>query len=73
MSSRPIREACSSTAIAELLAQIEPGGEVERIDAAKRSVLAFEDKVFERGDRVRVGRAAKNREQGFGFVHENKA
>ena len=55
-----------------LLAQIEPGGEVERIDAAERSVLAFEDKVFERGDRVRVGRTAKSREQGFGFAHETK-
>jgi hypothetical protein len=53
-----------------LLAQVESGGEVERIDAAERSVLAFEDKVFDRGDRVRVGRVAKSREQGFRFVHE---
>ena len=55
-----------------LLAEIELGGEVERIDAAERSVLAVEDKVLERGDRVRVGRAAKNREQGFGFAHETE-
>ena len=48
-----------------LLAQIESGGEVERIDAAERSVLAFEDKVFDRGDRVRVGRAAKRPRTGF--------
>ena len=56
-----------------LLAQIESGGKVERIDAAERSVVAFEDKVFERGDRVRASRAAKGREQDFGFVHGDKA